>query len=229
MLDDEIEVGISQNAHKGIIKINPIPVKVNRLMLSSLGAWMDLMGDWNYERFPFPLNISQWRHRGTQGRDHYVRVVYEGFLFPFGHRASLVKITERKFEDISDTIPAEPDQLSTLLTTSTFANKKLVENIEASISYLSLFLNVLKPMGNEKENYVPLSKITKISKQTIKPLTAILRQRMFLIVKEPVKLYRPEGRLNEGKDWPIKKVRSIRIIQSSRLVGITISILFKFL
>src|SRR5262245_40525115 len=33
------------------------------------------------------------------GRDHYVRVVYKGYLFPFGHRASLVKITERKFHN----------------------------------------------------------------------------------------------------------------------------------
>ena len=30
-------------------------------------------------------------------RDQYVRVVYAGYLFPFGHRASLVKVTERKF------------------------------------------------------------------------------------------------------------------------------------
>jgi hypothetical protein len=206
-LTSDFNMKVDADAHKGKIKINPKPVKVNRLMLSSLGAWMDLMGDWNWERFPKPLNISQWRHRGTQGRDHYVRVVYEGFLFPFGHRASLVKITERKFEDISDTVPAEPDVLSTLPITSTFANKKLVENIEASINYLSAFLNVVKPMGNEKENYVPLSNITKSSKQTIKPLTAILRQRMFLIVKEPVKVYKPEGRMYEGKLWPFRKVR----------------------
>ena len=31
------------------------------------------------------------------GRDHYVKVVYKGYLFPMGHRASLVKVTERKF------------------------------------------------------------------------------------------------------------------------------------
>ena len=31
------------------------------------------------------------------GRDHYVRVVYAGFLVPFGHRASVIKITERQF------------------------------------------------------------------------------------------------------------------------------------
>jgi hypothetical protein len=31
------------------------------------------------------------------GRDHYVRVVYAGYLLPFRHRASLVKETQRKF------------------------------------------------------------------------------------------------------------------------------------
>src|SRR5439155_10153069 len=43
------------------------------------------------------LDLAEWRHVATQGRDHYVRIVYEGILFPFGHKASLVKITERKF------------------------------------------------------------------------------------------------------------------------------------
>ncbi len=46
------------------------------------------------------LNISEWVHGATQGRDHYVRIVYEGYLYPFGHRAALVKVTERKFNDI---------------------------------------------------------------------------------------------------------------------------------
>jgi hypothetical protein len=42
------------------------------------------------------LDLIEWDHIATQGRDHYVRIVYEGFLYPFGHRASLVKVTERK-------------------------------------------------------------------------------------------------------------------------------------
>ena len=33
----------------------------------------------------------------TLARDQYVRVVYKGYLLPFGHRASLVKVTERHF------------------------------------------------------------------------------------------------------------------------------------
>jgi hypothetical protein len=43
------------------------------------------------------LELSEWDHIATMGRDHYVKIVYEGFLYPFGHRASLVKVSERKF------------------------------------------------------------------------------------------------------------------------------------
>jgi hypothetical protein len=45
------------------------------------------------------LDLSEWVHIATQGRDHYVRIVYEGELWPFRHRAALVKITERKFKE----------------------------------------------------------------------------------------------------------------------------------
>src|SRR5260370_30947958 len=45
------------------------------------------------------LDLSEWVHVAAQGRDHYVRIVYEGHLYPFGHRAALIKITERKFSD----------------------------------------------------------------------------------------------------------------------------------
>ncbi|HEX2099108.1 MAG TPA: hypothetical protein VHF69_00510, partial [Candidatus Synoicihabitans sp.] len=72
----------------------PQPVEVNRLMLTSLGVWMDVRGAWDP---PAPLSVEEWRHRATLGRDHYVRVVYAGALYPFGHRASLIKVTERKF------------------------------------------------------------------------------------------------------------------------------------
>lgn len=49
------------------------------------------------------LDLAEWDHLATQGRDHYVKVVYEGYLYPFGHAASLVKVTERKF------VPADTD------------------------------------------------------------------------------------------------------------------------
>jgi hypothetical protein len=47
------------------------------------------------------LDLSEWVHVAAQGRDHYVRIVYEGHLHPFCHRAALIKITERKFHDVA--------------------------------------------------------------------------------------------------------------------------------
>ena len=46
---------------------------------------------------PYKLDLSEWVHVAAGGRDHYVRIVYEGELKPFGHRAALVKVPERKF------------------------------------------------------------------------------------------------------------------------------------
>lgn len=46
------------------------------------------------------LNLSEWTHIATLGRDHYVRIVYEGHLYPYGHRAALIKVTERKIRDV---------------------------------------------------------------------------------------------------------------------------------
>jgi hypothetical protein len=82
----------------------PLPIQASRLFLSALGGWLSSRGNWPQQPYYRPndggaiqqLDISQWTHIATQGRDHYVRIVYEGFLYPFGHRAALVKVTERK-------------------------------------------------------------------------------------------------------------------------------------
>jgi hypothetical protein len=52
------------------------------------------------------LDLSEWVHLATQGRDHYVRIVYEGELWPFRHPAALIKVTERKFEEINGIVGA---------------------------------------------------------------------------------------------------------------------------
>ena len=84
-----------------ILKYVPDPVDVDRLMLTTLGSWMDMRGAWlppkNPDHPDTGLAVEEWRQRGTMGRDHLVRVVYNGYLYGFGHRASLVKVTERKF------------------------------------------------------------------------------------------------------------------------------------
>ena len=76
-------------------------IQANRLMLSSLGAWLNLRYAYDV---PDPkhsgLTLEEWRHIASMGRDQYVRVVYRGYLLPFGFPASLIRITERKFKNI---------------------------------------------------------------------------------------------------------------------------------
>jgi hypothetical protein len=50
-------------------------------------------------------NLSEWSHIATQGRDHYVRIVYEGFVYRWHHRAALIKVTERKVKTGTDGAP----------------------------------------------------------------------------------------------------------------------------
>jgi len=71
--------------------IGNAPVAVERLMLTSLGAGLQVYGKWDTE-----LDLVEWRHLATLGRDQFVRVVKKGFLFPLGHRAVEITITERK-------------------------------------------------------------------------------------------------------------------------------------
>lgn len=80
---------------------SPEPIDTHQLMLSSLGGWLDARGEWD----PPGLSVEEWSHRASMGRDHYVRVVYKGFLFPFGHRVSLIKVSERKFHNGTQNTP----------------------------------------------------------------------------------------------------------------------------
>lgn len=81
----------------------PQPVSAEKLYLSSLGAWLELHGRWEPEPYVDTDHIiTAWDHEATVGRDHYVRVVEPYYLFPFGHQASLVTITERKIKSVTD-------------------------------------------------------------------------------------------------------------------------------
>lgn len=73
----------------------PKAIDSNKLFLSAIGGWVDVHGAW--DPVPSIVDLVDWIHRGTMGRDHYVRVMYRGYLFPFGHKCTLVKVTERKF------------------------------------------------------------------------------------------------------------------------------------
>ncbi|HTR59358.1 MAG TPA: hypothetical protein VMM27_14365 [Casimicrobiaceae bacterium] len=131
----------------------PEPIDVKLLALSSLGAWLDSRGVWDGD-LPGRLSVEEWRHRATLGRDHYVRIVYRGRLFPWGHRASVVKVTERQFEP---TLAGNP---------------------------------------------------------------AYLRQRMFLVVKEPLRMYGSIGLLYDGPD-PERQGEKIDLMLPFQRVRIT--------
>jgi hypothetical protein len=133
-------------------KINaytPLAVPVNRLILSSLGAWIDLDGRWDPPGSAL-LSVQEWRHLATMGRDHYVKVVYAGWLVPFGHRASLVKVTERKLQ---------------------------VQTVAGA--------------------------------QTV---VAYLRQRMYVVVREPVKSYPAPGQPWNGGNTPFKRLQITTLV-----------------
>jgi hypothetical protein len=84
----------------------PQPLRVSELWLSALGGSLthdtlfypsagleDIWGKKIFDGF----SIERWRAEIVLGRDIVGEVVYKGYLFPLGHRASLVKLTERLF------------------------------------------------------------------------------------------------------------------------------------
>ena len=85
----------------------PQPLASARMALTSLGATMDLQGQWEppsaftLEDATQPLwpalTVERWHHQAFLGRDTFVEIVYKGFLFPLGHRCAVIKATERKF------------------------------------------------------------------------------------------------------------------------------------
>jgi len=154
----------------------PRPAQAQRLFLSSLGGWLTSRGSWPYPvsyhyvptvlapgittpsgaaaelKLPVAaLDLVEWDHVATQGRDHYVRIVYEGFLFPFGHRASLIKVTERMVHAPNGTL------------------------------------------GNPTDSPV-----------------AYLRQRMYIVVREPEKTYDVGTFAHRGLEMPLRQKIRIR-------------------
>lgn len=69
------------------------PVVARRLALSSLGAWADVRGAWDP---PASSDLVEWENRTIMGRDQRVKVVRSGYLYPWGHKAALVDVTERE-------------------------------------------------------------------------------------------------------------------------------------
>ncbi|MFL9897895.1 hypothetical protein PQR71_06935 [Paraburkholderia fungorum] len=79
----------------------PTPIDVPLLQITSLGANFKYKGRWDPPAAPSysegALSVTRYDHHGQIGRDISTRVEYKGFLFPLGHPAILIKLTERRF------------------------------------------------------------------------------------------------------------------------------------
>lgn len=79
----------------------PTPATAHRLQLSAWGGVLEIDGVWTI--LPHGFGVEAWSHDASYGRDERVRVVEAGYLFPYGHRASLVTLTERIVESQNPT------------------------------------------------------------------------------------------------------------------------------
>jgi hypothetical protein len=167
-------LGYGLDTTSGEETYSPTPIDASKLYLSALGGWLTSNGSWptvvfyRYDPFVVPLakkaddakaalktrsialrtaslDLVAWQHVATQGRDHYVRIVYEGYLYPFGHSASLIKVTERDAKAPDGTTLTSP--------------------------------------------------------------VAYMRQRMFIVVREPLKTYAGAPYAFGGREMPLQTVR----------------------
>lgn len=83
--------------------MSPLPFTRFGARLTGFGADIDL--EWQGEPagplptkpfFAKPFSIERYIHRTSLGSDIFVEVVFKGFLFPYGFRVSLIKVTERE-------------------------------------------------------------------------------------------------------------------------------------
>ncbi|MEY9722115.1 hypothetical protein ABIA22_004669 [Sinorhizobium fredii] len=84
----------------------PRALSFRELRLTSIGGTLDL-----HTKFKPPVaadlldgqplfaaaTLASWRHLAVIGRTVLEELEYAGYLFPFGHHASLVKVTERRY------------------------------------------------------------------------------------------------------------------------------------
>jgi hypothetical protein len=87
--------------------VKPTPLAAD-LWLSSLGAYLKLLGTWDTRPYSTTgiRSILALDYRAPLGRDQHVEVAYPGYLYPFGHQAALVKVTDRKMKEAAPSLAA---------------------------------------------------------------------------------------------------------------------------
>lgn len=99
----EDRVGLVDNmTHRELAKDSK-PFPIERLMLTPLGGYLKGEGTWEEvwqreQRQYVDSFLMAWAHVATLGRDHYVKIVKRGYLYPTGHPAALLQVSERKVQ-----------------------------------------------------------------------------------------------------------------------------------
>lgn len=144
------------DVESGSALYRPRALKIQELVLSALGGTLRHDSDFvppsaarhiAYGPLFDSLSVERWQHWTVLGRDVFAEVVYKGYLFPIGHRASLVKQTERIF--------------------------------------------LRPPSGG--------------------PMRAYLRQRTFIRIAQPDKVFPAVGQPNGGRQFPAGMVRMLTL------------------
>ncbi|WP_317621084.1 hypothetical protein [Streptomyces sp. CBMA123] len=77
---------------------NPtVPLTVDRLILSAYGARFTAAAHWPQ---------LEWAQDAALGRDFHVKVSVPGALFPFGHRAAYLEVSDRRFDGADPAVAA---------------------------------------------------------------------------------------------------------------------------
>ena len=97
LLDPETRAQIVKLTSRAL---EPVPprlddlIELDDLYLSTLGATLGAHAAW--PNAPDGTLVG-WRHRSAFGRDHFIKTMHRGRLWPYGHRATLIQISQRTF------------------------------------------------------------------------------------------------------------------------------------
>lgn len=94
-LDDEDRHNIVLATHD--TNRDPKPVDAHLFLLSALGAWSDLRGEWLCTPKRACNALERWTHLASMGRDQKVVIEERAFCMRTGHKVNLITETTREF------------------------------------------------------------------------------------------------------------------------------------
>ena len=81
-------------------KFVPDAIPVNKFLLSSGGASLNLHAEFNVKNILAVVDVDEWIEVFSGARDDEVLVSHAGYLMPFGHAASYIVVAQRRFRTL---------------------------------------------------------------------------------------------------------------------------------